>query len=951
MAIANLPGGATVGSPTFGGFVGFRGVYSPGENIPAGRTAANGQNPVLVTKARSFVGGRDVTRTVRYRMGTSYSGSVETPYFTVPAKTTAQTNSSPTAYQNFGSGAIFEGGTTVRFYIENNGVDNFIRFGRTIGQGTVVPFNGSTTYSFSGDQGGLCGDYEYFYVPGAPSINGIGSDGSTTSLSWAAGDMGSASDINGYNIRYSTDSGMSGASTIGVGNVSSHSIGGLSRGITWYFQVAAKNSVSDAAGTTSQWSGVQAVFVPAEQVIDPDPDPTPDPEDPPVDPGEPTETVPDVVGLTQQQATLALQAVGFVVSVLTTTGGATSANDGKVHIQTPGGLSLANVGSTVFITVFDWELEGGTGTAPTTPTGDTDGWFRIGITNGVQRVLSRVAVEGVSGLSLTVSGVSTAVGGTYIANSVGISRNLPTIVGATYTISGFVKENSDKLVSKYRFAVEGIGQGGIVTASVVDQEIPSYTFVATLAMHKIQILVADNYTTTATGTVEDVAFHNIEVTQGAVETPYSLQDNRAFDSLASHFDLATQSVGASWWVDKTNKTNFAFSFESADVVATFSDVEGYGNLNYGDIKVGLETKKVVNDIVLTNIGVAANPDTPEDDNELETKYGVVNPASISDWGTRRMALTTNLYTEPVARNILWNPSFNQNTDNWFKYDLEDDHWTQKRVRTTQLGTGATNELWSGVTNPGNGYYCSSFTIEKNASTYSVAVGQDGAEYDLDDIRMHGFEVKPNTSYAGTMYIAAGNGASQAGNTSSIWIRWFDARGQIISTSSTVVTYGQLLSGEWTRMAVVAVSPANARYAQLRARLNMQHNSIGRTYYMANAQLEEGLSASAFFDGSKADNDTYLYKWEGDPNRSASRQMINILDNRGAEIIAEFGTPRVQVSALKWNAQQDITKATRLDIGSKINIEWKNTTNSYRIVGLKHDITPETWMMDIEVELV
>ena len=99
----------------------------------------------------------------------------------------------------------------------------------------------------------------------------------------------------------------------------------------------------------------------------------------------------------------------------------------------------------------------------------------------------------------------------------------------------------------------------------------------------------------------------------------------------------------------------------------------------------------------------------------------------------------------------------------------------------------------------------------------------------------------------------------------------------------------------------------------------------------------------------ADDDVYLYEWTGTPGQSISRQMNNILDERSNEILAKFSEPIVQISSIRWNAQQDTTVATNLDIGSRINITFKGVTASYRIIGITHDVAPERWIMEIGVE--
>jgi hypothetical protein len=113
-------------------------------------------------------------------------------------------------------------------------------------------------------------------------------------------------------------------------------------------------------------------------------------------------------------------------------------------------------------------------------------------------------------------------------------------------------------------------------------------------------------------------------------------------------------------------------------------------------------------------------------------------------------------------------------------------------------------------------------------------------------------------------------------------------------------------------------------------------------------LNEG-ALTGYIDGDIADNDVYLYEWLGVPGQSESRQMNNILDEKAAEILENYSEPINQISSILWNAQQDTTAATNLDIGSRIRITLKDLTESYRVISLKHNVTPERWMIEIGVQ--
>jgi hypothetical protein len=76
-----------------------------------------------------------------------------------------------------------------------------------------------------------------------------------------------------------------------------------------------------------------------------------------------------------------------------------------------------------------------------------------------------------------------------------------------------------------------------------------------------------------------------------------------------------------------------------------------------------------------------------------------------------------------------------------------------------------------------------------------------------------------------------------------------------------------------------------------------------------------------------------------------------MDTRTAELLTDFANPAITVQSLRWNTAQNPIVATNLDIGSLTTVTFKGTTATYRVVGINHDITPDRWMMDLQVAKV
>jgi hypothetical protein len=87
-----------------------------------------------------------------------------------------------------------------------------------------------------------------------------------------------------------------------------------------------------------------------------------------------------------------------------------------------------------------------------------------------------------------------------------------------------------------------------------------------------------------------------------VDLGWELCDTVYESSLANHFDMACNTVGAAWWVDPENITRFTARM-SASPVAAFDEAA------YAEIDTGFALDRMANDIEITNHQRAKNPDT------------------------------------------------------------------------------------------------------------------------------------------------------------------------------------------------------------------------------------------------------------------------------------------------------------------------------------------------------
>lgn len=118
--------------------------------------------------------------------------------------------------------------------------------------------------------------------------------------------------------------------------------------------------------------------------------------------------------------------------------------------------------------------------------------------------------------------------------------------------------------------------------------------------------------------------------------PWQCQDVAYVSSLASHFDLACQTVGANWYVDRSNVTRFRLPNDSPPSVGTFSDQITAAN-QYDDIVIDSGTKQVVNVLKITNHGRA------NDENALDITTIFEDTVSSAEWGARSASTDMSLW--------------------------------------------------------------------------------------------------------------------------------------------------------------------------------------------------------------------------------------------------------------------------------------------------------------------
>ena len=275
--------------------------------------------------------------------------------------------------------------------------------------------------------------------------------------------------------------------------------------------------------------------------------------------------------------------------------------------------------------------------------GDLDGWVRIGtkpagLAYFTNEGIRRGSAGGRSALILETVATAAA---TITADATGIQRVVTGLIpGRAYRFEAAGQLTAAAVpVDQYRLRVLSEGTGDVVTLGEASTSLGYIEFVADAASVTLQILAAESVQIPAAAdVVERAAFTGIKLLQLLTDYPVRLRETVYESNLANHFDLACNSVGASWYVGKDGVTRFRLPGAALPVSATFTDRPAPGALHYIDVAAAYDTRGMVNRLDVTNLGV-------DDDREREQNDDLVVTAadSIAAYGVRSARLETNLW--------------------------------------------------------------------------------------------------------------------------------------------------------------------------------------------------------------------------------------------------------------------------------------------------------------------
>jgi hypothetical protein len=437
-------------------------------------------------------------------------------------------------------------------------------------------------------------------------------------------------------------------------------------------------------------------------------------------------------------------------------------------------------------------------------------------------------------------------------------------------------------------------------------------------------------------------------------SPGVFSDTDLVGSIADHLDLIAITANAFWFPNNilpTNKTtgrtslvNISYFDNAASTGIVFRDVLGVaGDLHYTEIDFENSTQNVANDIVLNNRGRVhiSDPEITKIGGFNESNFMIVDdvnvvglplereqrfssPISIMDYGNRQATFNTNVeMTEYNVANYIGNPSLEYSDDGW-------SGGANINVRRRKpLTDGGLVEAFSGE-----------WAIRGRQAT----AGTTGT------IQYFGTESDGTPVQAGTSYTVFGYGLKMSGSHGDTQFRVrVDWKDEAEATISTAVGSNVALSvSAWVRAGVTATAPAGAVRAVIQFQFSRSGGgniSVGQKYFIdAINMFRTGLS-NAYFDGDTPWTTSYGYMWTGGVGSSPSLRLVNNVDNLAKDLLDYYQDTEMKISRIRWNAQEHLSAVPALSVGKTIQVVYKGSAKTCRIIGIDGNIDPERYMLD------
>ena len=446
----------------------------------------------------------------------------------------------------------------------------------------------------------------------------------------------------------------------------------------------------------------------------------------------------------------------------------------------------------------------------------------------------------------------------------------------------------------------------------------------------------------------------------ATTQPSVIGDTDLIGTIADHLDLAAATQNLYWFsqnVLPTNKTNGRNSLVKIQPLSTapssgktFTDEIGSaGQLHYVELSQESSSQNVANTIVINNFSLVqlSDPEVTQIGGANLPKYGIVNgqeviavnyesswqasdSTSITTYGNRATEVSSNLAGIFSELNLISNPSLEYDDKGW----------------STSTGRMARRKPLE-ISSP-----FAAFDGEWSLRMRLSATGSATPDFRYAGSEADGVPVVPGTTYnfQGRAYRGTPNRTDVRARAFIIWQN--DSGGTISTLNGTQNT----IVSAWTGVGVTGVAPANAERAIVGiewSRTGGGNFSVGDIFWCDAFVMRKSATTVIlpYFDGDTPSTTAVQHFWTGAVGQSQSIKVSNKLDDLANTYLARYSTTSKRVTRIRWNAQEDLTAVSTLQVGSTISVRFDGTTTTHRIVGVDGNIAAERYMIDYYLEKV
>jgi hypothetical protein len=477
----------------------------------------------------------------------------------------------------------------------------------------------------------------------------------------------------------------------------------------------------------------------------------------------------------------------------------------------------------------------------------------------------------------------------------------------------------------------------VVASTLIQTNLPSYSFTAVNPSHVVEITNAAAMTFDA-GQFIQLAFNVIRLVQTSIGAPYRLQDTVFESDLASHFDLACNSVGGYWWVDSHGITRFRQYSEAQALKGTWTDNSSRAWLDVP-----------TSDLVIRR-NLYSNPSF--EGASLGTYWpDKCTAAFTTTWkqnGGRSLRIAPNSPSETGSQITLGNSQLVNHGMQVGKTYTVSGYANTPVAQVGSLSSQARRiVVWAGNINTRESWEW----VSPAAPT--VGTGRVSVTFTLP----------VGTTQA---YFSLVNGAT---SVASNFVHWDSI---LLEETSQLMDYfdGSTVTGDprfstaWTGTADASVSTLTEHVQAHRERVpnQFQYVDVNTAYDTRNLVTaltieQKGRKVDGEGKDSADDTSTVFYdepaviRW-GVRSDTLTTSLYSgqgfesALELRSEEIFTQYSNSQRTITGFRWNAQEDVAAALSLDIYDAIRVERGPLPVSGRIIGIKHEIRPNRHMVNV-----